>query len=361
MVFPASPVLLEALAAAHEMTTEVFVMRGTTVQQIEVVDLSCTATFGTQGGRSATLTVDRGILDDGWLDPLQDEVVIRTGVAGVGTIPLFVGRVVAPVDDEAGQVEVSLWSRADELIKAAFESPYAATRGIATTDQMRRIVQSVNAAWTVTADVVEDPRVLTAVWEEDPGRALDDLAKGANAIWLPDRAGGFSVNTNPYTLTSAPPSVLSVTDGEDGVLVQMRHVKSREGIYNSVTVVAERTDGFAPIRVTVRDTDPTSPTYWGGAFGKQNLVVKTQTVSTRAAATLIAQRLLSQYLALARSWSITMPPGVGQVLDPGDVIAVLYRDEVTAQVVESIRYATSATSAVVAESRQFRTITEIAE
>lgn len=361
MVFPASAPLLEALNSAHDMTTTVFVMRGDTVTQIEVVDVTCQATFGTQGGRSATLTVDRGILDDGWLDPLQDEVVIRTGVEGVGEIPLFVGRVVSPVDDEAGQVEVALWSRADELVRAGFEVPYPSTRGLPTTEQMRRIVQSVNPAWTVQADVAFDPLVLTDVWEEDPGEALDALAKSANAIWLPNRVGGFDVSTNPYTLTEEPPSVLTVRDGVDGVLVQVRHVKSRESIFNSVTVIVERTDGLAPIRVTVRDDDPTSPTYWGGPFGKQNLKVKTQTVSTRAAATLIAHRILTQSLAIARSWSITMPPGVGQVLDPGDVIGVWYRDEVTAQVVESIRYAGHSRSTVVTETRQFRTMTPVPE
>lgn len=364
MVYPASDLLRQALEASHEMTVDVFVLRDGTSTPIDdgISDMSCTATLGTQGGRSATLTVDRALIDDtGLFDPYQDEVMIRTGVRGVGDIPLFVGRVDGLDDDETGKVAVDLISRADELKRAGFEAPFPSSRGLTQTQQMRQIIQSINAAWTVTSNVVDDPPVPVAVWEEDPGQALDDLAGGINALWAPDRGGGFTIVTNPYTLATEPAPVAVLRDGEDGVLVQVRAVRSREAIHNSVTVVVERTDGLSPIRVTVRDTDPTSPTLWGGAFGKQNEIIKTQTTLNRTDATTLANRRLSQSLALARSWSITMPPGVGQLLDPGDLVAVWYRDEVTAQVVESIRYAKNAQSTVVADTRQFRTITPLPE
>jgi len=364
MVYTASALLRQALDAPHEMTVDVFVLRDNTATLVEdgIVDMSCTATLGTQGGRSATLTVDRGLIDEtGLFDPFQDDVVIRTGVRGVGDIPLFVGKVDGLDDDESGKVDINLISRADELKRARFETPYPSTRGLLVTEQMRNIIQSINPDWTVTSTVINDPPVPVAVWEEDPGQALDDLAVGVNALWSPDRAGGFSILTNPYTLTSEPDPVAVLRDGQDGVLVQVRHLRSREAVNNSVTVVVERTDGLAPIRVTVRDTDPNSATYWGGPFGKQNEVIKTQTTLNRADATTLAKRRLSQSLALARSWSITMPPGVGQVLDPGDLVAVWYRDEVTAQVVESVRYAKDAQSTVVIDTRQFRTITPLPE
>lgn len=362
MVFQATPLLRQALEASHEMTLEVFVLRGGTVTPVEVSDMSCTATLGTQGGRSATLSVDWNLVEhDGLFDPLQDEVVIRTGVRGVGEIPLFVGRVDVVGDVEDGEVDVDLISRADELKRAKFEVPFPSTPGLSTTQQMRQIIQSINGGWVVQSTVVDDPPVPAAVWEQDPGGALDDLAKGINALWSPDRGGGFTIVTNPYTLPVEPQSVAVLRDGADGVIVKARHVRSREKISNSVTVVVERTDGSSPISVTIRDTDPASPTFWGGPFGKQNEVLKTQTTLTRADATTLARRRLSQSLALARSWSITMPPGIGQLLDPGDVVAVWRRNEVTAQVIESIRYAKDAKSTVVADTRQFRTITPLPE
>lgn len=364
MVYAATDLLRQALEASHEMTLDVIILRdGEAIPVVEgITDMACTATLGTQGGRSATLTVERSLIDlDGLFDPYQDEVVIRTGVRGVGDIPLFVGRVDGLDDDETGKVEINLISRADELKRARFETPFPSKRGLLVTEQMREIIQSINADWTVTSTVIDDPPVPTAVWEEDPGQALDDLATGINALWSPDRGGDFTIITNPYTLAAEPAPVAVLRDGEDGVLVQVRHLRTREQINNSVTVVVERTDGLAPIRVTVRDTDTGSPTYWGGAFGKQNEIIKTQTTFNRADATTLAQRRLSQSLALARSWSITMPPGIGQILDPGDLVAVWYRDEVTAQVVESVRYAKDARSTVVADTRQFRTISPLPE
>lgn len=364
MAYEASPLLRDALSASHEMTLTVLILRGGQVIPVEegIVDMSCQATLGTQGGRSASLTIERSLVDrDGLFDLYQDEVIIRTGVRGVGDIPLFVGRVDGLDDDETGKVVVNLFSRADELKRAKFEAPYPSTKGLLVTQQMRAIIQSINGDWQLISTVVNDGTVPTAVWEEDPGQALDDLAVGINALWSPDRTGDFTVITNPYTLETEPEPVAVLRDGEDGVLVQVRHLRTREQINNSVTVIVERTDGLAPIRVTARDTDPASPTLWGGAFGKQNEVIKTQTTLNRAAATTLAQRRLAQSLALARSWSITLPPGIGQVLDPGDLVAVWYRDEVTAQVVESVRYAKDSQSTVVIDTRQFRTITALPE
>jgi hypothetical protein len=352
--------LRRALAGGHEMTTEVFVVRGETATQVEVRDVGVTATFGTRGGRSADLSIDTGYLDDGLFDPLQDHVLIRAGVRGVGDLPLFYGRVDETPDEDTGEETVALLSRADELLRVPFEVPFPANAANPSSLEMRRIIQSVEPSWAVTIGAVVDAPVPSGtVWEDDPGQALDDLAGAINAIWMPDRAGGFEIFANPYSLTTTPTPVLTLTDGVDGVLVKVRHTRSRQAVRNSITVVVERTDGFAPVRVTARDTIATSMTRWGGPFGKQAEVLKIQTPLSRADATIVAQRRLAQSLALTRTWSITLPPGLGQILDPGDVITVWYRDEVTAQVVESVRYATHAQSTVVIDTREFRTFTPI--
>ncbi|MCW6003858.1 hypothetical protein K1W54_04575 [Micromonospora sp. CPCC 205371] len=344
------------------MTTEVFVVRGATATQVEVRDLNIQATFSTRGGRSADFTADTAYLDDGLFDPLQDHVLIRTGVRGVGDVPLFLGRVGSVADENTGEVAITLMSRGDELLRVPFETPFPANASNPCSSEMARIIKSIDPAWAVSMAVAADAPVPSGtVWEDDPGQALDDLAAAINAIWLPDRTGGFSIFTNPYSLTTTPTAVLTVTDGEDGVLVNVRHVRSREPVSNSITVVVERTDGFAPIRVTARDTVATSPTRWGGPFGRAAQVLKIQTPLSRADATVVAQRRLMQSLALTRTWSLTMPPGLGQILDPGDVVYVWYRDEVTAQVVESIRYAGHAESTVVADTREFRTFTPTPE
>jgi hypothetical protein len=221
------------------------------------------------------------------------------------------------------------------------------------TSEVLEIVQDVNSTWGVDVSGATARAIPSnLVFEWDRGQALDQIAQGASQIWQPDRTGGFVLFDNPYSIgpSLADSSVVTLTDGEDGTTVQVFDAISREGIYNSITLVVERVNNTEPLRVTVRDTGPTSPTMWGGIFGKQNKVVKNQNPTTLADATQLALRILRQSLALQRSWRIETPHL--PILDPGDVFILWYQNEVTAQVVESINYAIAAGDRTVISSRE---------
>jgi hypothetical protein len=143
-------------------------------------------------------------------------------------------------------------------------------------------------------------------------------------------------------------------DGENGALVTVDNAKSRDGIFNSVTVVTERANNTAPVRVTVRDMAALSPTRWGGLFGKQNLVVKNQVPLIAPETLALAGRLLRQSLALQRSFTVSVPHM--PILDPGDVFTVWYRNEVVALVAESIRYSFNARQETTINARELRDI-----
>lgn len=343
-----------ALLGSHEMTTRVVCLRGgVNMGEIPIVDGAVSATYGTRGGRDASIVVSREVTDAGLLNPMSDQVIIYTGIKGVVDVPIFTGRVDVREDDSPGEVNVPLLSRGAEAIRAAFEVPWPATVPLLSTSQVINILQDVNPDWGVDISRAT-PRAIapTLVWEEDRGQALDQIAQGASQIWQPDRTGGFTYYDNPYAIgpSLASESVVTLTDGEGGVTVGVRDSMSREGLYNSVTVVTERTDNTEPIRVTARDTSPTSPTYWGGIFGKQNRVVKNQSPQDAASAGILALRILRQSLALQRSWTITLPHM--PLLDPGDVFTLWYRNEVTAQVVQSVSYSVSADQPTVISSRE---------
>lgn len=358
-MFPATPTQLAALQGSHQMSLKVSVLRGNTVvaDSIDIESGAVSATYATQGGRAASLTVARNVIDQGLLNPLSDQVYIQTGIPGLITVPIFTGRVDTHNVSADGLVEVPLISRGDELIRAAFETPWAAIDNNQARAEIKRIVQSIDATWSVDISNARESTIGRGlVWEDDPGQALDDLARGASLIWQPNRTGGFQVFTNPY-ITGSAGAVANVTfkDGEGGTVVDVQEAKSRDGIFNSVTVVAEKYGNQAPIRVTVRDNNPTSPTYWGGVFGKQNLVVKSQLPIDVGAATLLAIRILNQSLALQRTWTITTPHM--PLLDPGDIFALWYENEVTAQVAENIEYTVNPEDPTVITSRELRTIT----
>lgn len=362
MSFPVTETQRRAFLGSHEMDLRVTVLRGSvSLGDIKVSEANVSATYGTQGGRDASITVDRNITDSGLLNPLSDQVIIRTGIPGVVEVPLFTGRVDERSALQNGEVLVQLLSRGGEAIRAQFELPWAAgPAGTLASTEIAKILHSIDASWGV--DVTDaGPGVIPGnlVWEQDPGQALDQLAQGSSQIWQPDRTGGFRVFVNPWTIGSAlgADPVVTLIDGEDGCLVTVEDNESRIGVYNSVTVVTERVNNTTPVRITARDATPGSPTLWGGPFGKQNLVIKNQTPDDLVAAANLARRVLRQSLSLARAFRITVPDM--PLLDPGDVFTLWYRNVVYSLVAESINYSCRADRTTQISGRELKLETNI--
>lgn len=355
MAFPVSDAQRRALLGSHEMLTRVTVIRGTqSLGDIPIISGSVSADYGTQGGRDGWINVDRHVIDRGLLNPLSDEVIIRTGIPGVVEVPIFTGRVDTRGKRSDGSCEIELLSRGAELTRAQFEVPWAA--GPPNTQarfEMRRIIQSINPLWGVTLDNANNNTIpASLVWEQYPGQALDDLARGASLIWQPDRSGGFTIYTNPYVIgtTLGENPVVSLTTGVGGVTMEIVENETRDGVWNSVTLVVERVNNVAPLRVTVRDNTVNSPTRWGGVFGKQNLVLKSQTPIEIGPARDIAVRVLRQSLALRRSFEITLPHM--PLLDPGDVFLLQDMGVNYFLVAERVGYAVQSTDTTRISARE---------
>lgn len=340
----------EALLGAHRMTTTATVIRGSeNLGQIPIVSGYVTATLGTRGGRDAYFTTTRDVIDRGLLDPLTDRVVLKTGIKNYVDIPLFTGRIDTPTVDETGIVEVQLLSVGAEALRDDFEVPWAASSTSAAAE-IAMILQDVDPSWGVDISRASNvPLTGQQIWESDRGQALDQIASGANLIWQPDRVGSFVVFDNPYLLGAvlADQSIITLVDGQDGALVQVSGARSRQGVYNSITVVMERTDNTEPLRVTVRDDNPLSVTFYGGPFGRQNRVIKNPATDDPSA---LAGRLLRQSLALRRSWVIRLPHL--PIFDPGDIFVLWHDNEVTAQVVETTQYGLAGSDSSLITSRE---------
>jgi hypothetical protein len=367
MAFAVTSSQRNALMGNHEMFTSCAILRGSshllTIPPDELIDVRISATMSTRGGRDGQITVTQNILDKGYLNPMSDQVIISTGIPNLVSVPIFTGKVDAHDASDGLLVNVPLLSRGAEAIRASFESPWAAVNGNQASNEIARILNSIDPNWGVdtTAATLSSPIGNGLVWEQDPGQALDQIAQGSSLIWQPDRVGSFVVYNNPYAVGSSLGAnpVVTFRDGERGTTVHVAESTTREGIYNSVTIVTERVNNSEPIRVTVRDATTGSPTFWGppGLFGKQNLVVKNQTPITEAAALALAIRILRQSLSLQRAWIIETPHM--PLLDPGDVFSLWYRDQVTAQVVESIAYSGRADQLTRITSRELRLIESV--
>lgn len=345
-----TPAQQAVLLGSHRMSTTATVIRGSeSLGQIPVIEGAVTATLATRGGRDARFSTPRSVLDRGLLNPLTDRVILSTGVKDYLDIPLFTGRVDTVNFDETGLAQIQLLSVGAEAIRDDFEIPWAAT-AVTAGGEISLILKDVDPTWAVDLSAASSiPLTGQQVWESDRGQGLDQIASGANLIWQPNRTGGFRVFDNPYLLGSilGGQSFITLVDGQEGVLVRVEATQTRQGVYNSITVVMERTDNTAPQRFTATDTNPLSITYYGGPFGRQNRVVKNPATEDPQA---LANRLLRQSLALRRSWTIWMPHV--PIFDPGDIFTLWYRNEVTAQVVETTQFGLAGGDGSVITSRE---------
>lgn len=358
MVYPVTAEQAAALLESHQMSVRVECLRGS--ESLGTIPFSggdVTATFTSQINREANLVVPVTVTDAGLLNPLTDHIMIFTGIPGIVEVPIFFGRINSAQEDDTGRVRVNCIDQSSDIIKAKFEQPWQAFVGGYIADEMVRMIIDVDGDFSVDISRAPVLPLPAGTWEEDRGSALDEMASSLNCIWQADRIGGFVVYPNPYTIGASVTPVFGLEDGPDGNLVSNVETRSREYISNSVTVIVERTDNSPPIRVTVRDSGATSPTRWGGLFGKQNTVRKFRSPIGPSEAASVAIRILTQSLALSRSWQITTPHF--PLFDPGDVISVKWRGNISTQVVESISYPLMAIDNSSLSTRELRLQEEI--
>lgn len=344
-----SPLYRPALLGPHQRAARIdaYDIDGNLLaQDVEVVSGSVHANLTSRVSRTA-----EWVLPDEWWptapeDPFSPEwsvVHIRAGIRyGDDTeelFPLFVGRVTTATRANDGAVSFSAEDLAADVIGYRFETPRAARQDFPNTifrvlPLVRVLITEALPQAQFKADGVSDALVPDLVWDEDRGRALDDLASAVGGRWFPDGEGLFSVQPIVYT-PSAP--VASFEDGSgNGLLSRAQVSKTRNGTVNSVTVVAERQDGTDPIRVTARDTGATSPTRFGGKFGRVSKVIKVQTPLTTAEAQTTARTELGASVALTEQWDVAIVPD--HTLEPEDTVSLSHRGYSGVQVIDSITY-----------------------
>lgn len=175
--------------------------------------------------------------------------------------------------------------------------------------------------WVIAAGVDEvtvppDNTVFTGSrWE-----AVNSLAKAI--------AAGVSANPDgEWVIAGTDPDrdpVWTVRPGAGGVLVDARTIFTRREGYNAVPVRWEDPNGGGGLAFVV-DSDPASPTYWDGPYGRKprpEEVLDTVTDSGQAIAA--ATAILQRVKGVSRSIDVTAVHN--PLLEPNDVIAVFLTD-----------------------------------
>lgn len=170
--------------------------------------------------------------------------------------------------------------------------------------------------WTVHDDVD-----LIQRWPIDSkfqGDRWEQVRKLAEAIgcWVHnDELGHWVIAPLP---TEGTP-VLTLDEGDLGTLTRSEVESSRVDTYNGVGVRYELPSTGSGLAFEY-DSNPFSPTYWDGPFGKRSIIVDNDTVDNDTDAIAAAVKLLNQYKG--RGQQINCKAVWNPLLEPGDTINV---------------------------------------
>lgn len=341
-----STVYKQAIHAPHKLAFEVDLYAGPGGALLEnnvpVWGGSVTANLTHRVTRSGTFTLG----PEWWpgddatasLTPYQTVANIRAGIRyGDGTREVFdiiTGRVGLLTRNADGSVTARIDDLAADVVNYRFEQPENSAP-VTILQQIRRLILDALPSATFGTDVVDNPDALTPklTWDEDRGKALDDLAEAVGARWYALGNGEFVVREYPYDVGTP---VQDVFDGSSGLLVSGAPSFTRDGAANSITVVVERFDGGTPFRVQARDNTPGSPTRFDGPFGRVSRVIKVQTPLTVGEATVYARAQLNASTALSSRWTVAMVPDY--TLEPGDTVRLRSRGVQSTQLIDAITY-----------------------
>lgn len=334
-MYPApSSRFIPALNYSHQVTTEVqlFLTDGT-VQTLGHTGGSVTADRGQSARRTCTVTLaDLSLIPRTPMDKLNvygSQLLISRGIQfrdGPELVPLGRFRVDSITGDpDVGPVTISgtsLEAVISEDVLTAPTTVHSATQ--TAVGGITQLIQETLPAAVVISRVT-DQTVGTMTWDQQQDRwaAAQELATAIGAEVYTDAAGQFIIAELPGM--TGDNVVWAVEAGEGGAYISADRGMSREKVYNSVTAYGENTvDDAPPVQATVEDTDPTSPTYVGGPFGRVPTFYNSATLTSIELCTSAAAQLLSTSLRPNASADITSLPN--PLLEPGDVIRVVYGD-----------------------------------
>lgn len=322
-------------------------------ENVPVVAGSVRSSLTDRVTRSASFT-----LDDSWFprtalsafSPYQSVVHITAGTGyGDGTeetFPIFTGRVWDVSRSPGGSVDFRADDLAADVVGARFEAPEKANTSNTILAEIRRLILGGLPQATFGTDTVMDAGTPVLTWDEDRGQALDDLAAAVGGRWYALGDGRFVVAPFNYTLGTVQQTFI---DGIQGLMSTATVSQTRDGSANSIVVVAERLDGSDPVRVIARDLAPSSPTMFGGRFGRVVQIIKMQTPLSVSEAQTLAATQLGAATALTEQWTSNVVPDY--TIEPGDTVRLGYRGYSADQILDGVTYPLGTDSAMVLTSR----------
>jgi hypothetical protein len=249
---------------------------------------------------------------------------VETGALGVLWAPLGYYRISQTVQSDAanGPLDLALDDRMATIIDSRFTQPRQWLVGTSVGDIVNEIVLEVYPdaviIWDDDSDLSEIGRSLIA--EESRLEVLKTLADGLGKIFYWDEQGRL-------TFKDIPPEddiIWAVNAGPGGVMVNADRSLSRDGVYNAVVVTGEGADELEPVRAMAVNAQASSPTFFGGPFGRIPRFYSSSFITTQSQAENAAVNLLRKTLGVTYDVGLSAVPN--PAVRPYDVLRVVYND-----------------------------------
>jgi len=329
-VWSGDGVPLESSIPAH--------LRGDPEGGLAILSGSVMATLNSRVARNLTVSVPGDLYPSDVTDllaPFGNEIRAFMGVTlGDGSAQyvwqVFRGRIqTVDLDSRTGVCTVTCADRASDVADHGFVNPENSDPlNSVNAEWQRLIVDALPNATFGTSDMFAGT-VAQLTWEFDRASALDEMTRSVGALWYPLANGDFVIRRLPWTVDQ--PLVFSFTDGQGGIVSSFMARRSREGIFNVVTVTGERLNGDTPVHATASDSTPGGPTNTTGPFGVKSRLERLQNPSTQGGAQSTAEDLLRAYIAPVEEWTLQMVPDAA--LELGDAGTLVLDGREVVQVV----------------------------
>lgn len=321
-----------ALAASHRLAARVEVWSGYGPSSVLLHDDlpflngAIGATLTSRVSRTLQFSIDQPfypLLQTDVLAPYGNVIRAYRGVEmGDGStdymFPTFVGRIQNTELDDSGAVNVDASDLGAEVVAFDFENPENSAAGVPIPTEVRRLISDALPGISFGTFDAYSEVVQPLTWERDRAAALDELATTVGSFWYALASGEFVLRHYPWTVSSAP--VVTLSDGDGGVVTGWRVRRSRGDVFNSQIVTGERLNGDAPVYAIARDLTPGSPTLYGGPFGVRTKHTRLQTPASTGAVQTAARDALRRDIALQESWMWEQIPDGAMEL--GDVVTL---------------------------------------
>lgn len=299
---------------------------------------------------------------DALLAPYGNEVFVRRGVrfadGSTEWVSLGYYRITTPDQDRApyGPISVAGQDRMAGIVEARMIAPRSfgvgATFGSVVADLVADVYPWATIEWDDDTDTQAIGRAVIA--DDDRHRFLDELIKSVGKVWRWDHRGILTISS------PTPPSepVWEVNHGEGGVLLSVSRRLTRVGVFNGVVATGEGTDTTKPIRAVVVDSNPASPTYWGGPFGKVPKFYSSPFITSGDQAANAAATILTRRLGLP--YSVDFTAVANPALEEYDPIRVRFPGRTETHVLDRLTVPLTAEAPMPASTRE-QTTTVIGE